>query len=159
MFETMLTKSVFVISPDGAWLAYDDYDYNTQKHILKIIEPDSANPVELTRFTGGSLYPIIWSPDAKRLAFVLSSTDAAFNPTAEVYVTGRDGLGLKQVYQGVTVGSLVFAPDGRSLLVEETSTPTGGHLFEVNVNTMEQRILSAPGLILEANWYAPSWRK
>jgi hypothetical protein len=159
MFETMLTKSVFVISPDGAWLAYDDYDYTSQKHILKVIEPDSANPVDLTNFVGGSLYPIIWSTDAQRLAFVHSSTDAAFNPVAEVYVTGRDGLGLKQVYKGVTVGSLVFAPDGTSLLVEETSTPTGGHLYAVNTNTLEQHILSAPGLILEANWYAPSWRR
>ncbi len=158
MFETMFTKSVFVISPDGAWLAYDDYDYNNQKHILKIIEPDSANPVELTSYVGGSLYPIIWSPDSRRLAFVHSSTDTAFNPVADVYVTGRDGLGLKQVYKGVTVGSLVFAPDGGSVLVEETSTPTGGHLFAVDTNTLEQHILSAPGLILEANWYAPSWR-
>jgi hypothetical protein len=88
MFETMLTKSVFVISPDGAWLAYDDYDYTSQKHILKILEPDSANPVELTNFVGGSLYPIIWSPDARRLAFVHSSTDAAFNPVADVCLTG-----------------------------------------------------------------------
>jgi hypothetical protein len=65
---------------------------------------------------------------------------------------------MTQVYHGVTVGRILFSPDGRFLLIEETTSPTGGHLFVVNLETLEQRILAAPGLTLDTNWYAPSWR-
>jgi Tol biopolymer transport system component len=158
MFTSLLTKSAFMVSPDNAWLAYDDYDYNSQKHSLKVIEPDGANPLELVSFAGGNLYPLLWSPEAGRLAFAHSSTDANFNPVSDVYVIGRDGLGMKQVYKGAAVGGLVFSPDGKFLLIVETTSPTGGHLFVVNLDTLEQHILSAPGLSLDADWYAPSWR-
>lgn len=158
LFDTLLTKAVFVASPDGAWLAYDDYDYQSQKHALRVVEPDGAHPLDLASFAGGSLYPIVWSPDGTRLAFAHSSTDANFNPLSDVYVIGRDGLGMTQVYKGVTVGRLVFSPDGNFLLVEETTSPTGGHLFAVNLGTLEARILLAPGLTLDTDWYAPSWR-
>jgi Tol biopolymer transport system component len=158
MFNTLLTKAVFVVSPDNAWLVYDDYDINSQKHSIKVIEPDGANPVELISFAGGSLYPLIWSPDGNRIAFAHSSNDANFNPTADVYVIGRDGRGMAQVYEGTTVGRILYSPDGQYLLIEETTSATGGHLFSVNLNTLEQKILSAPGLTLDTDWYAPSWR-
>lgn len=158
MFETLLTKSTFVVSPDNALIAYDDYDYNSQKHTIKVIEPDAANPVELVSFAGGSLYPLIWSPDATRIAFAHSSNDANFNPISEVYVIGRDGQGMAQVYKGTTVGRILFSPDGKYLLVEETTSATGGHLFSINLDTLEQKMLAAPGLTLDTDWYAPSWR-
>jgi hypothetical protein len=66
---------------------------------------------------------------------------------------------LKQVYRGVTVGSVLFTPDGKYLLVDETTSPTGGHLFAVNLETLEQRIIQAPGLSLDTDWYMPSWRR
>ncbi|MBI5838481.1 MAG: PD40 domain-containing protein [Chloroflexi bacterium] len=158
MFETLLTKAAFVVSPDNSSLAYDDYDYNSQKHSIKVVEPDGANPAELITFAGGSVYPIIWSPDAARLAFTHSSSDANFNPVSDVYVIGRDGRGMTQVYKGTTVGRILFSPDGKYLLVEETTSATGGHLFAINLETLEQKIISAPGLSLDADWYAPSWR-
>lgn len=159
MFESLLSKASFTVSPDSAWLAYDDYDYDSQKHILKVIQPDGANPVELVSFAGGNVYPLIWSPDARQLAFAHSSTDANFNPLSQVYAIGRDGLNMKQVYLGTAVGGLVYSPDGKYLLIEETTSPTGGHLFVVNLDTLAQRILSAPGLSLDTDWYAPSWRR
>jgi hypothetical protein len=158
LFEALLTKAIFVPSPDGAWLAYDEYDYASQKHALRVTEPDAAHPFDLVSFAGGTLYPVVWSPDGTRLAFAHSSTDANFNPLSDVYVIGRDGLGMTQVYKGVTVGRLVFSPEGKYLLVEETNSPTGGHLFTVNLETLEARILQAPGLTLDTDWYAPSWR-
>ena len=158
MFETLLTKSTFVVSPDNALIAYDDYDYNSQKHMIKVIEPDGANPVELVSFAGGSLYPLIWSPDGNKIAFAHSSNDANFNPISEVYVIGRDGHGMAQVYKGTTVGRILFSPDGKYMIVEETTSTTGGHLFSINLDTLEQKILSAPGLTLDTDWYAPSWR-
>ena len=160
MFDALRTKSVFTPSRDGAWLAYDDYNYDSQKHTLFVMEPDGANRVELASFTGGSLYPIVWSQDSKRLAFVYYMDYVQnSNPTADVYIINRNGTGLKQVYRGVTVGSILFSPDGNYLLVDETTSPTGGHLFAVNLDTLDRRILQAPGLSLDTDWYLPSWRK
>ena len=158
LFETLLTKAPFIVSPDSAWLAFDDYDYATQRHALKVTEPDAGNPVDVAAFAGGSLYPIVWAPDSARLAFAHSTTDSTLQPVSNVYVIGRDGRGLTNAYQGSTVGRLLFSPDGTHLLVEETTTPTGGHLFIVDLNTLERRLLSAPGLTLDLDWYAPSWR-
>lgn len=160
MFATLLTKAVFNPSSDGAWLAYDDYNYDSKKHTLFVVEPDGANPTEVASFTGGSLYPIVWSPDNQRLAFAYYLDYVQNNnPSADVYVINRDGTGLKQVYHGITVGSVLFSPDGKFLLVNETTSPTGGHLFVVNLDTLDQHILQAPGLSLDTDWYMPSWRK
>jgi hypothetical protein len=158
MFETLLTKATFIPSPDNAWIAYDDYDYNSQKHSIKLMEPDGANPVELASYAGGSLYPIVWSPNGRQLAYVYYVNSVSGQPSADVYMIDRDGKGSKQVYKGVTVGHVLFSPDGKYLLVEETTSPTGGHLFVVNLDTLEQKIISAPGLSLDTDWYAPSWR-
>jgi len=159
IFETLLTKAMFIPSSDGAWLAYDDYDYDSQKHTLYVTEPDGANPVELASFTGGTLYPIVWAPDNNRLAFAYyTEFTQGGNPTADVYVIDRNGRGLKQVYRGVTVGGVKFSPDGKFLLISETTSPTGGHLFTVDLETLEQRIVQAPGLSLDTDWFMPSWR-
>ena len=158
MFETLLTKAQFVASPDASLLAYDEYDYNTQNHALKVMEPDGANAVTLANFTGGSLYPLVWSPDSKFIAFNYYKSFNNGEPGAEVYVVSRDGSNLSLVYKGVTVGRLVFSPNGKYLLVEETTSPTGGHLFLINLATLEQKILQAPGLSTDYDWYAPSWR-
>jgi Tol biopolymer transport system component len=158
MFETLLTKAVFVTAPDSSMLAYDDYDYQSQNHILRMVEPDGANPIDLANFTGGSLYPIVWSPDSSKLAFVYYKSFSAGELSADVFVVNRADRNISQVYKGVTIGRLLFSPGGRYLIVEETTSPTGGHLFVVDLATMEVRILEAPGLTLDTDWYAPSWR-
>lgn len=159
MFDTLLTKAVFVPSSDGAQLAYDEYNYDSQVHSLRVAEPDGAHVLELATFTGGTLYPIVWSPDNKQLAFAYYTEATQSTPTADVYIINRDGTGLKQVYRGVTVGSILFSPDGKHLLINETTSPTGGHLFVVDLDTLEQRIIQAPGLSLDSDWSMPSWRK
>jgi len=158
MFETLLTKAVFVPSSDSAWLAFDEYNYDSRVHSLRVAEPDGANVVELATFTGGTLYPIVWSPDNRQIAFAYYTDFTQGNPTADVYVIHRDGKGLKQIYRGVTIGSILFSPDGRYLLINETTSPTGGHLFIVNLETLGQLIIQAPGLSLDADWSMPSWR-
>jgi Tol biopolymer transport system component len=100
---------------------------------------------------------LVWSPDSSKLAFVYQSF-AAGQPSADVLVVNRDGKGISQVYKGVTVGRVLFSPRGRYLIVEETTSPTGGHLFVVDLATLEKRLLEAPGLSLDTDWYAPSWR-
>lgn len=158
MFDTLLTKAQFTSAPDASLLVYDEYDYTSQGHQLKVMEPDGANAVLLANFASGSLYPIVWSPDSKMIAFNYYSSLANGSPSAEVFVVRRDGNGLTPVYKGITVGRLVFSPDGKYLLVEETTSASGGHLFLVNPATLEQKILQAPGLSTDFDWYAPSWR-
>ncbi|HSL30897.1 MAG TPA: hypothetical protein VK900_16980 [Anaerolineales bacterium] len=157
MFEMLLIKSLFVPSHNGAWLAYDDYDGET--HTLYVAEPDGANPVEVATFTGGTIYPIVWSPDDRQLAFAYVTGYApGSTPTADVYMIDRNGRGLKQVYRGATVGALLFSPDGKFLLISETDRATGAQLFVVDLKTLEQRIIQAPGLTLDTDWVMPSWR-
>ncbi len=91
MFETLLTKAQFIASPDAGFLAYDEQDVNTQTHALKVMEPDGANAVTVANFTGGSIYPMIWSPDSSLIAFNYYSSFANGDPSAEVYVVSRTG--------------------------------------------------------------------
>lgn len=157
MFEMQMTKAQFIASPDAGFFAYDDFDNTTQVHSLKVMEPDGANAQTLTQFTGGSIYPVVWSPDSSLIAFNyynLTSTE----PTADVYIITRTGKNQSLVYKGSTVGRLLFSPNGRYLLVEETTSVSGGHLFLIDLATMQQSMLQAPGLSTDYDWYAPSWR-
>jgi len=147
------------VTLDGAQLAYGEYNYDSQAHSLRVAEPDGAHVLELATFTGGTLYPIVWSPDNKQLAFAYYTEITQSTPTADVYIINRDGRGLKQVCRGVTVGSILFSPDGKHLLINETTSPTGRHLFIVNLETLEQRIIQASGLALDSDWSMPSWRR
>jgi Tol biopolymer transport system component len=158
MFDSPLIKNVFAVAPDASLLAYDEYDLTSQKHILKVMGTDGSNPVTLANFTGGNLYPIVWSPNSQWIAFNYYNSFNNGIPYAEVYVVSRDGSTLSSIYKGTTVGRLVFSPNGKYLLVEETTSATGGHLFLVNLATLETKILQAPGLSTDYDWYAPSWR-
>ena len=117
MFEAALTKAQFIAAPDASLLAYDEYDYSSQNHLLKVMEPDGANPLTLVNFAGGSLYPIVWSPDSRWIAFNYFGSFTAGGPSAEVYLVSRSGGNPSSVYKGTTVGRLVFSPNGRYLLV------------------------------------------
>ncbi len=157
LFDSALVKSQFVPAPDGELLAYDDYEMNAQTHELKVVRPDGSSPQALARFVGGNVYPIVWSPDGGLMAFSYSTTGANM-PVSQVYVVRRDGSGLSLVYRGVTVGRLLFSPNGKYLLVEETTSMNGGQLFWVNLATLQSGALQAPGLTTDYSWYAPSWR-
>jgi hypothetical protein len=158
MFETLLTKAQFIASPDAGFFAYDEYDYNSQNHSVNVMEPDGANAVTVAQFTGGSIYPMVWSPNSSLLAFNYYGNLASGNPVAEVFIIPRTGGELKSVYKGNTVGRLLFSPGGKYLLIEETTSATGGHLFFVDIAASTVGILQAPGLSTDYDWYAPSWR-
>jgi Tol biopolymer transport system component len=158
VFETGVSKSQFTAAPDASLLAYDEYDSASQSHVLKVMGTDGANELTLANFKGGSIYPIVWSPNSQWVAFNYYSNFTDGAPVAEVYIVSRDGQTLSSVYKGSTVGRLVFSPDGKFLLVEETTSASGGHLFLVNLSTLETKILQAPGLSTDYDWYAPSWR-
>jgi len=159
MFETSQAKAIFVPSHDGAWLAYDDFANSATAHSIRVAESDGTNPVKLANFAGGSLFPIVWSPDNTKLAFVYYTEPTQGNQIADVYVINRNGKGLQQVYKGVIVSSILFSPDGKYLLINEASSATGGRLFVVNLTTLEQSLIQSPGLTLNSDWFMPSWRK
>ena len=73
-------------------LAYVEYSDDSPKRILKSINTQGATVHELGIFQGGSIYPIVWSPDGARLAFVRLVDPMQAHQ--EVYVVSRDGTGL-----------------------------------------------------------------
>lgn len=158
MFETLLTKAQFIASPDAGFFAYDEYDYNSQNHFVKVMEPDGANTETIAQFTGGSIYPMLWSPDSSLIVLNYYGNMAGGNPVAEVFIIPRTGGELKSVYKGNTVGRLLFSPNGKYLVIEETTSATGGHLFLVDLATSNVSLLQAPGLSTDYDWYAPSWK-
>ncbi|GAB4543948.1 MAG: hypothetical protein Fur002_16690 [Anaerolineales bacterium] len=158
MFNAALTKNPLLPAPDAPLFAYDDFDYAAQTHAIKILNADGSLFVDVAQFLGGGVYPLVWSPNGSLLAFNHYSSFNNGQPLAEVYVALRDGAKLSLAYRGTTVGRLVFSPNGQYLLAEETTSISGGHLFTVNLATMEQKILRAPGLSTDYDWYAPSWR-
>ncbi|MCA1899593.1 MAG: hypothetical protein LDL50_02670 [Chloroflexi bacterium] len=157
-FEGGANKSQFIAAPDKSLLALDDYDELSQTHVLKAIDVSGANETVLATFKGGSVYPVVWSPNSQWIAFNYYSDLSNGMPSAEVYIVRRDGQAISSLYKGVTVGRLIFSPNGKYLLVEETSSPSGGHLFLINLSTLETKMLQAPGLTADFDWYAPSWR-
>jgi Tol biopolymer transport system component len=155
LFQVTVIKSMFVPSPDGSLLAFDDCDQSGRKHSLHLITPDGSGLRTLVTFTDSTLYPIVWSPDISRLAFVAFTHPDAGAPGSDVYVVGLDGRGLQQVFRGGTAVSIAFSPDGSYLLVEESDSQ---HVFVVNLETLESHIIQAPGLSLTDGWRSPSWR-
>jgi len=160
MPETLAVKEQFKFSNDGAWLAYDEYNYESMEHTFFVAQADGANPRELGRFvTDTDWFPFVWSPDSNRLAFVQDDRGPGKGATLHVNVINRDGTELREVSRPRdTAGGMMFSPDGRFLLVN-TSVQTGRRLLVVNLETLEQHILQDPGLSLEIDGFMPSWRK
>ncbi len=153
LFEILQTKAPFFPSPDGSLLAFDEYDYQSQKHTLRVIAPDGSGLRDLATFVQTGFYPIVWSPDIRSVAFNAYRSEPPIN--ASVYVIGRDGRDLKQVFVGDTVAGMTFSADGRYLLVEESSQEK---LYVVDIQSLEVRILQASGLRLDESWRASTWQ-
>jgi Tol biopolymer transport system component len=156
LFDTPLAKSDLVVpSPDGYFLAYTDA--SDQKIALKLLTPDGKPIRDLTSFQGGSIYPIVWSPDGASLAFARITNDPANGQ--DVYVINQDGSNLQQVYHSNfgSINGLNFSPDGRYLLFQDDDA-TGRHIFVIDLSTLEQHMLHVPNLPLDWWWLAPSWR-
>jgi WD40 repeat protein len=155
LFDTPWDKSDMVPFPDGSFLAYPDRSGG--KTMLKLITPDGNTFRELATFQGGSIYPIVWSPDGLSIAFSVMDSDPSTGQ--DIYIIGRDGKGLQQVYRSDFGGinALSFSPDGKYLLFPDMDA-TGQHIYTVDPSTLETNLLQAPGLPLDWWWLAPSWR-
>ena len=153
LFETLLTKAPFLESPDGTLLAYVDYEYTSQKQIVKIITPDGKNFRDLATFSSGSILGLAWSPDGRQLAFAQRTESSS-----SVYVIDSDGRNLRQVYTSATDVQFVFSPTGTYLLIQ-TIDGTGEHLYSIHLTTLVTHLVQAPGVALNEAWMLPSWRK
>ena len=156
LFDTPLAKSDYVTpSPDGYFLAYTVS--SDQKITLKLLTPDGNTTRELATFQGGSIYPIVWSPDSAFLAFARITG----NPSdgQDVYVIHQDGRNPQQVYHSSfgSIYTMEFSPDGKYLLFQDDDA-VGRHVFTVDLATLQQHLLQVPNLPLDWWWLAPSWR-
>jgi hypothetical protein len=158
LFDTPLDKSDLVVpSPDGYFLAYTDA--SEQKITLKLLTPDGSTVRDLATFQNTSIYPIVWSPDGARLAFVALANGSDPISGQNVYIIDSDGRGLQQVYhsRSASIADIVFSPDGNYLLFQDDDA-AGRHIFTVDLATLQQHLLQVPGLPLDWWWLAPSWR-
>lgn len=153
LFETLLTKAPFLESPDGTLLAYVDYEYTSQKQVVKIITPDGKTFRDLATFSSGSIVGLAWSPDGNQLAFAQWTESSA-----SIYVIDSDGRNLRQVYTSATDVQFIFSPDGNYLLIQ-TMDGTGQHLYSIHLTTLTAHLVQAPGIALNEAWMLPSWRK
>ncbi|HSM70387.1 MAG TPA: hypothetical protein VK851_02500 [Anaerolineales bacterium] len=155
LFDAFQNKSFFSPSPDGSTLVY--LHMTEYKTALKMSTPEGEDVMELIAFSNASIYPLVWSLDGTRLAFAKRSND--LEDGQDIYVIGQNGLNLQQVYHskfgGVTEFS--FSPDGKHLLLSD-SDATGQHLFVIDLETLEPKLLQIPNLPLDWWWMFPSWR-
>ncbi len=155
LFDTPWNKTDMVPSSDGSFLAYPDI--GNQKVLLKLLSPDGNTIRDLATFQVGSIYPIIWSPDDMQIAFAHMASEPINGQ--DVYIIGRDGRNLQQVYHSAfgSLATVAFSPDGQHLLIQDDDA-TGRHIYVINLSTLETNMLQAPGLPLDWWWLAPSWR-
>jgi hypothetical protein len=153
LLDDLLTKAPFIESPDGTLLGTVDYDYNSQKQVVKIITSDGETLRNLAVFASGLVLGLTWSPDGAQLAFI-HRTDS----TASIYVIDSDGRNLRQVYMSNTDLQFVFSPDAQYLLVQ-TTDGTGEHLYIIDLETFEPCLVQVPGIALNESWKHPTWKK
>jgi Tol biopolymer transport system component len=158
LFETPLAKSDLVVpSPDGYFLAYTEAV--EERLALNLLAPDGSTARELAAFRNTSIYPIVWSPDGTRLAFVALTNASDPASGQEVMIIGSDGRELQNVYHSSTasINGLSFSPDGKYLLLQDDDA-AGRHIFVVDLSTLQHHQLQVPNLPLDWWWLAPSWR-
>jgi Tol biopolymer transport system component len=158
LFDTPIAKSDLVVpSPDGYFLAYTEAA--DQKIALKLLTPDGNTARELAAFRNTSVYPIVWSPDGTRLAFVALTNGSDPASGQDVLILGSDGRELQQVYHSpsASIAEIVFSPDGNYLLFQDDDA-AGRHIVIVDLATLQPHMLQIPKLPLDWWWLAPSWR-
>ena len=106
----------------------------------------------LASFKDGSFGWMGWSPDGTRAAIVHTAGNDQM--AADVYVFNMaDGV-LSQVYRGQNIGGMAFSPDGGMLVIQDDD-PSGRHIFTVDLDSLEQRLVRPP----TSGWMSGGWRR
>jgi hypothetical protein len=151
LFESQLTKAMFVPSPDGSLLAWAEFDAASQTNTLKAIAPDGSTYRELAAFQG-TLYPLVWSPAITHLAFNVYGAPNAVGD--EVYIIRRDGRELRQALRSEGVQRLLFSPDGAYLIVAAAGIDP---LTAVDLATLRVHVLRLGQSQPDFTWRLLGW--
>jgi TolB protein len=102
--------------------------------------------------TNGASDPA-WSPDGKRIAFPLPVRGGQ----REIYVINASGSGLTRLtFNAAEDGAPSWSPDSNSLVFSRTDANNYSSLVEINVTSLAETTLTAPGVSLD---HAPDWSR
>jgi TolB protein len=131
-------------SPNGHELAFSRFDSATDS--IVVADTNLAHPRRVFSFAHVRGAPSVtspaWSPDGKRLAFVVTNENGTrFKPVKgiAIYVINVDGHGLRRLTSwklraGAGPDSIDWSPDGSRILLRTrpfTDTGAGGNLYTI----------------------------
>lgn len=109
-----LVQGVYpAFSPDGKAIAYNTQEEDGARHIA-IYDLALGKSAPVPNIPGDNSFGPSWSPDGKKLAFLIFRTDHW-----EVGLIGADGSGFTRLPFGKEVWSPSWAPDGQSLYAHD----------------------------------------
>jgi eukaryotic-like serine/threonine-protein kinase len=140
------------LSPDGEWVAFswtERLDFPRQIYVKRL---DADAPTRLTdSASGGNIGPLVWSPDAKRIAF-----KRCFGQPGGIYLMAKEGGDEKKVVElsnSNPSSSIDWSPDGTQMAFSDAS-PASDQLsiYLFNLQTGEKRKLTAPPPQVWGDW-------
>ncbi len=123
------TYSYARLSPDGTRIALDIWDQKNSKHDIWIWDL-VRKTLSRFSFNAGTSFSPVWTPDGKRLAFATLDREGAAN----IYWQAADSSGTPELLTKVSnsdIGPMSFFPDGKQLLLTESSLPSHISLLEL----------------------------
>ncbi|MFH1435920.1 MAG: S9 family peptidase [Pseudomonadota bacterium] len=115
--------------PFRVWDAWVD---GTRSHLFVMPSDGKGEAVDLTPFDHdvppvdlGSSHDFVWSPDGKRIAFVMNETDSvAWNTDNDVFMVSSKGGKLEKISKGDGGDAApLFSPDGKYLATTSMERP------------------------------------
>ena len=127
-------------SPDGKWVAYDEYDSAADVQRLEVV-PTSGDdtPRELTSCSAGTQFGFSWSPTAQLIAY---ACDTGFGASGQLVTERPDGTDSTDLLQhrhlGYVQNSLTggpqWSPEGSRLVFAATGTGGVDHVWTVRAD-------------------------
>jgi Tol biopolymer transport system component len=136
-------------SPDGRRILflehslYNDDNGDPEPDVLRVARADGRGTHTLAL---GVIWPAVWSPDSRRVAFV--------DDDEHVWIVPLDGRpAVRLASTGDVAGGLKWLPDGRLSFLRETNEKTGaGSLWVVRPDGSGLRLIRELGAAIDAAW-------
>ena len=167
-------------SPDGTRIAFvrDGYPDSDLSSGIYTMASDGSDVIAVMDFRRGGVSPEdpliyqrndagpVWSPDGRKLAFVLTERESLRegNRYREVlYTINADGSGLTRMFAGMDtptggiMGSPAWSPDGKSLAFAHWSRDDGTKLYTIDpdgsgLRAMTDEAVSSPKSNADLSW-------